>query len=181
MLPLLISLTAVCFDGAPVWRGLCVRPEPAQRVGYVRADTADAEAELIRRLPPGMVRDHAGGVVSVVTPFSCMSFLVDPETGKAATDVDHVVALAEAHDSGLAPSLRHAFANDLRNQTVAVPAVNRYQKGDRDAAEWEPLRNAGWFAARTVEVKRAYGLSVDPAERDALEALLTGNPALDCP
>ena len=59
--------------------------------------------------------------------------------------------------------------------------MNRSQKSDRDAAEWMPARHGAWFADRVIQVKLEYGLSVDPAERDALEALLAGGESqLNC-
>ena len=70
---------------------------------------------------------------------------------------------------------------DLDNLTIADPSVNRSQKSDRDAGEWVPARHGAWFAERVIAVKLEYGLSVDPAERDALEALLAGGGAvLNC-
>ncbi|MCY4510793.1 MAG: hypothetical protein OXG35_28095, partial [Acidobacteria bacterium] len=94
----------------------------------------------------------------------------------------HIVALAEAHDSGLAPSLRHALANDLDNQTEVDRAVNRSQKSDKDAADWTPTSNGGWFAERVIRVKPRYGLSVDRADAEALKALLDrGAHPLTCP
>ena len=50
--------------------------------------------------------------------------------------------------------------------------MNRRDKSDRDAAGWSPLRNRGWFAAKIVQVKHKYGLSVDRDERDSLRAML---------
>ena len=59
--------------------------------------------------------------------------------------------------------------------------MNRAQKSDRDAAEWMPARHGAWFAERVIAVKLEYALSVDPAERDALAALLAGGGAeLNC-
>lgn len=58
--------------------------------------------------------------------------------------------------------------------TLAAPAVNRYQKSGKDAAEWVPTRNRCWFAARVVEVRRAYALTVDRREAAALERILAG-------
>ena len=44
-----------------------------------------------------------------------------------------------------------------------------------------PARHGAWFAERVIQVKLEYGLSVDPTERDALEALLAGGEAqLNC-
>ena len=62
-----------------------------------------------------------------------------------------MVARSEAHDSGLCAAdlaTRHRFATDLLNLTLAGPRVNRYEKVDRDAAEWLPAQNRCWFAAR---------------------------------
>ena len=50
--------------------------------------------------------------------------------------------------------------------------MNRHEKRGKDAAEWVPARNRCWFAARIVEVKRAYGLTIDRREAAALESIL---------
>ena len=92
------------------------------------------------------------------------------------TDIEHIVATSETHDSGLCASgrtTRRRFAKDLRNLTLAAPDVNRYQKSGKDAAEWLPDRNRCWFAARVVEVRRAYGLTIDRREVEVLERILT--------
>ena len=87
------------------------------------------------------------------------------------------MARSEAHDSGLCRAdraTRRRFSEDLRNLTLAAPAVNRYQKRDHDAGGWLPPMNRCWFAARVIDVKRAYGLTVDRRERDALARTLAG-------
>jgi DNA uptake protein ComE-like DNA-binding protein len=91
-------------------------------------------------------------------------------------DVDHVVSLAEAWDSGASTwsrDRRRAFANDPRN-LIAVTASSNRSKGDRDLGEWRPAQRSAWCvtATMTVETKAAYGLSVDPAERDAISTML---------
>ena len=91
--------------------------------------------------------------------------------------IEHMVAASEAHDSGLCArdrATRARFASDLRNLTLAAPHVNRNQKGGKDAAEWLPERNRCWFAARVVEVRRAYELTIDRREAAALERVLSG-------
>ena len=93
------------------------------------------------------------------------------------TDIEHIVATSEAHDSGLCAAdraTRKRFATDLRNLTLASPQVNRHQKSGKDAAGWVPDRNRCWFAGRVLEVKRAYRLTVDPREAAALERILRG-------
>ena len=112
--------------------------------------------------------------------YSCLAFDIAPD-GIAATDIEHIIALAEAHDSRIADDRRGDIAADLDNLTIADPTVNRSQKSDRDAAGWMPDRHRQWFAERVIAVKLEYGLSVDRAERDALEALLAGGDAeLNC-
>ena len=84
------------------------------------------------------------------------------------------------HDSGLCSAnraTRARFARDLRNLTLASPAVNRFQKSGKDAAGWLPDRNRCWFAAKVLEVKRAYRLTVDRAEARALERVLSKCPS----
>ena len=46
--------------------------------------------------------------------------------------------------------------------------------GGKGAGEWVPDQNRCWFAGRVVEVKRAYGLTVDRREAAALEHILRG-------
>lgn len=167
-----------CPAGAPIWRGLQVCAEQS-RQGYDRdafgSGYRTLEDDIIRALPVTM---KLGG--QVYTPYSCLAFDITPD-GTAATDIEHIVALAEAHDSGSADDRRRDIAADLDNLTIADPTVNRSQKSDRDAGEWVPARHGAWFAERVVAVKLEYGLSVDPAERDALEALFAGGGAeLNC-
>ncbi|WP_419860325.1 hypothetical protein [Candidatus Palauibacter sp.] len=109
---------------------------------------------------------------SVYAPYSCELFAIT-EDGRTAADVDHVVAKAEALDSGLAPERDGEFAADTLNLTIAGPVANRSRKNDRDAGGWIPSHNRGWFAAKVVAVKTKYGLSVDQRERAALRVLLT--------
>ena len=92
------------------------------------------------------------------------------------TDIEHMVATREAHDSGLcaaSAATKAAFAIDLLNLTLASPKVNRHQKSAKDVAEWTPDRNACWFTARTLEVRRKYGLTIDRREAEAVEDVLS--------
>ena len=159
-----------CPAGSPTWMGLPVCEEGA-RTGYDRDAFGSAysslEDEIIESLP------KSGG--QVYTPYTCKLFDIRAD-GTADTDIEHIVALAEAYDSGLAESQFRTFAGDLDNLTIADPAVNRDQKSDRDAGEWRPPRNSGWFATRVVAVKHKYALSVNPSERDALQSMLASDP-----
>ena len=167
-----------CPPDAETWRGLKVCAERS-RDGYDRDDYGSRykslEDDIIAAMPATMKKNG-----QVYTPYSCILFDITP-AGTAATDIEHIVALAEAHDSGIADYRRRDIASDLDNLTIADPTVNRSAKRDRDAAEWMPDRHGAWFAARVIAVKQEYELSVDPAERDALERLLGGDEAeLNC-
>ena len=94
---------------------------------------------------------------------------------KTETDIEHLVAASEAHDSGLCEApreVRTAFANDLLNLTLASPYVNRYAKSGKDAGEWMPDENRCFFARRTLRVKRKYGLTMDEREYRAIKAVI---------
>ena len=71
---------------------------------------------------------------------------------------------------------KRRFASDLLNLTLAGPRVNRYEKSGKDAAEWLPGLNECWFAARVVEIRRKYRLTIDRLEAEALERVLSSCP-----
>lgn len=112
-----------------------------------------------------------GGVV--YGPYSGRYFDNDRQT-----DIEHIVAASEGHDSGLcaaSATQRIQFATDILNLTLASPEVNRCGNGGKcgsDAAEWLPERNKCWFAKRVVDVKLKYGLSIDQNDPNALKAVL---------
>ena len=92
------------------------------------------------------------------------------------TDIEHIIALSEAHDSGLCAAdleTRRRFATDMLNLTLADPFVNRYQKKHYDAAEWMPVLNQCWYANRIVEIRRKYNLTIDRREAEILERILS--------
>lgn len=142
------------------WRGLTIADE--DRCSDYRSDDysypQSVEADIV---------DELGGIFS---PYTCESFASTRDT-----DIEHIVARSEAHDSGLCgadAATRRRFAEDLRNLTLAAPTLNRNVKGAKDAAEWMPDQNRCWFAQRVLDVKRAYALTIDQAEAGALERVL---------
>ena len=148
---------------AETWRGLAVAPEHRCSPYDKKRDypyPQSVEQEIVRQL---------GGVYGPYTG-TCFS-------STNQTDIEHMVATSEAHDSGLCAAdraTRAKFTQDLRNLTLASPKVNRHQKSGKDAGEWIPDRNQCWFAGRVLDVKRAYGLTVDRHEAAALERVLRG-------
>jgi len=123
----------------------------------------------------------------VVTNSSCAATsgswysVYDGATWTAASDldIDHLVPLAEAWDSGASDwttSQRQAFANDLtRPQLIAVTDNVNQAKGDQDPATWMPSRTAYrcTYVRAWVQVKYYYDLSVDSAEKSALTNYLS--------
>ena len=98
------------------------------------------------------------------------------------TDIEHIVARSEAHDSGLCAAtatVRSQFASDLLNLTLASPSVNRHQKSDHDAAEWLPALNQCWYVERVVQVRLQYDLTIDPDEAQAIDQVLAGCASTD--
>ena len=145
------------------WRGLTVATE-------YRCSPYDADDyPYSQSVEPRIVADMGGIIYG---PYTGRTFSSTRET-----DIEHIVARSEAHDSGLcaaSPGTRKRFSSDLLNLTLSSPSVNRHQKSGKDAAEWLPELNRCWYAARIVQVKREYGLTVDPREASALDAVLSG-------
>ncbi|MFH8724488.1 HNH endonuclease family protein [Streptomyces termitum] len=125
---------------------------------------------------------------NVVTDSSCASVSgswyspYDGATWTAASDldIDHLVPLAEAWRSGAASwttAQRQGLANDLtRPQLIAVTDNVNQSKGDQDPAGWLPSRTAYrcTYVRAWVQVKYYYKLSVDSAEKSALQSVLNG-------
>lgn len=91
------------------------------------------------------------------------------------TDIEHIVATSEAHDSGMcgrSKEEKRRFASDPHNLTLAAPSLNRYEKKDKDAGEWLPSLNQCWFARKVVWIKQTYGLTVDFEEKQQLQKTL---------
>ena len=59
------------------------------------------------------------------TPYSCLAFEIRTD-GTAATDVEHIVAVAEAHHSRIADDRRRDIASDLDAGRSPVGAEPRW-------------------------------------------------------
>ena len=162
-----VTVTALAVTGTVkadgTWRGLTVAPEH-------RCAPYDREHYPYSQSVEGHIIASMGG--RVYGPYTRRHF-----ASRRETDIEHMVATSEAHDSGLCAAdatTKRRFASDLLNLTLAAPTVNRHQKSGKDAGEWMPRMNRCWFASRVVAVKRKYGLSVDAREARALECVLSG-------
>ncbi|MER7109473.1 HNH endonuclease family protein [Streptomyces sp. NPDC000229] len=96
-------------------------------------------------------------------------------TAASGLDVDHMVPLAEAWDSGASTwtaARRQAYANDLdvERSLIAVTAKTNRSKADQDPAEWMPPAAAQHCAyiADWTATKLRWQLTLDDAERQAL-------------
>ncbi|MFJ3418942.1 MULTISPECIES: HNH endonuclease family protein [unclassified Streptomyces] len=95
-------------------------------------------------------------------------------TAASDVDIDHLVPLAEAWDSGArnwTTAQRESFANDVtRPQLLAVTDNVNQSKGDQDPATWMPSLTSYrcTYVRAWVQVKYYYNLSVDSAEKSAL-------------
>ena len=100
----------------------------------------------------------------------------------AASDVDHVVPLAEAWRSGArnwTTATRQAFANDLNDpQLIAVTDNVNQSKGDQDPSTWQPSVSTYrcTYARMWIAVKHHWTLTLQTTEKTALQTMLNTCP-----
>lgn len=99
------------------------------------------------------------------------------EKTSALVQIDHVVALSNAWQTGIFQStikVRTNFANDPLNLLAVKGSLNS-QKGDGDAATWLPPNKAFRceYVTRQIQVKAKYGLWVTKAEKEAMLRVLS--------
>jgi hypothetical protein len=97
-------------------------------------------------------------------------------TAPSDVDIDHMVPLAEAWDSGArtwTTSTRQSFANDLGDHRTLVGVTDNVNqaKGDQDPSTWMPQYDRCRYLGEWVAVKHRWRLSVDSAEKSALRSL----------
>ena len=112
---------------ADTWRGLTVAPEH-------RCSPYDKKRDY--PYPQSVEQAIVRALGAVHGPYTGTCF-----RSTSQTNIEHVVAASEAHNSGLCaaePATRRRFAQVLRNLTLASPGVNRHQKSGKDAGDWLP-------------------------------------------
>jgi hypothetical protein len=104
-------------------------------------------------------------------------------TSASDLDIDHMVPLAEAWDSGASAwtaQRREAYANDQGQEAslVAVTARSNRSKADQDPAQWMPPAGDVHcrYAAEWTATKLRWNLTIDATEHAALNDL-----AATCP
>lgn len=102
--------------------------------------------------------------------------IVDVSTGRSVTarraDIDHIVSLRDAWDSGASewPSAQRAeFANDPGNLWAVAASVNR-AKGDDEPQQWRPENPGAWcrYATAYAGMKQMRRLTISAVQRSAL-------------
>jgi hypothetical protein len=100
-------------------------------------------------------------------------------TDQGRIDIDHMVPLAEAWDSGASAwtsTQRRSFANDLGDyrSLVGVTDTVNQAKGDKDPREWLPQHDRCRYLRDFVAVKIRWRLTVDSGEKAAMKTLASG-------
>ena len=149
----------------------------------IDGDGCDAREQVLKRDAVGFAQ---------VDPFRCFVVEADwlsPYDGRRTTDrsdvdIDHLVALKEAWDSGAwqwSEAQRTAFANDTTDSRtlIAVSSSSNRSKSDRDPSNWMPPLRGYWctYSANWIAVKARWGLSMDQSEWGRLNNLLAGQCA----
>lgn len=141
--------------------------------------SARAEVLITESLDPVTFTTSSRCTVSTGRWFS----YYDAQTSTLASDfdIDHMVPLAEAWDSGAhswTVDERRAFANDLGDprSLIAVTDDSNAAKSDADPAQWLPAFERCRYAGEWVAVKIRWGLTVDTAEKSALTTLASSCP-----
>ena len=102
-------------------------------------------------------------------------------TNTGRIDIDHVVPLAEAWDSG-ASAWTAAPAAELRQRPRGLPdaggrdRLRQPGKGDQDPTTWMPTYDTCRYLREWVAVKFRWRLSIDNAEKSALQSKSSGCP-----
>jgi hypothetical protein len=93
-------------------------------------------------------------------------------------DVDHMVPLAEAWDSGASAwddKKRELYANDQTDKIhlIAVTGSSNRSKSDRDPSEWMPSNKAYHcqYITNWISIKIRWSLSVDERELLAIKSI----------
>lgn len=156
------------------------------RAGYQRSsfkhwvdadrDACNTRAEVLleeSRIPATV---EAGCKVTVGEWFSYYDGVT--VTAPGGLDIDHMVPLAEAWDSGASQwtaAEREAYANDLdaERSLVAVTAKTNRSKADQDPSTWLPPSADArcTYAADWVATKLRWNLTADQPEVEALTTI----------
>ncbi|MFF7705328.1 HNH endonuclease family protein [Streptomyces lydicus] len=187
LLPLTAAAPALAAETLSLHDAVEALPQAAEaRDGYERTkfkhwidedrDGCNTRAEV---LLSEALRPPTVGPGCKLTGGSWLSYYDDQVVdGPSGLDIDHMVPLAEAWDSGASQwtaNRRQAYANDLgaERSLVAVTAKTNRQKADQDPADWMPPATDArcTYLSDWVGTKLRWSLTVDRRERDTLRDL----------
>ena len=168
-----------------------IRVENEHPAGYVRAlfehwrdidgDGCDSREQVLKR-------DSV--TLPQVDPYKCKVIAgdwVSPYDGARWSDptdidIDHVVALKEAWDSGAwawSSATRKAYANDTTDRRTLLAVTDRVnqQKSDKDPSNWiPPLKSyVCTYLGNWISVKARWNLSMDQSEWGRIKNLLNSS------
>jgi 5-methylcytosine-specific restriction endonuclease McrA len=151
----------------------------------------DADGDCQNTRAEVLIRDDDDGDVSFRSGGKCIvesGTWVDPYTGTTfrnarQLDVDHVVPLKNAHESGAwawSRERRKQYANSLddRNHLLAVSASENRRKGAKGPDQYLPPRAAFHcdYVRVWVAIKKEWELEMTDAEGRAVQAVLDRCP-----
>ena len=170
-----------------------IKVENEYKTGYKRSlfihwadlngDGCDTREEILKRDSTSKPQ---------VDPYRCYVVAgdwVSPYDGarlsdRGDVDIDHVVALKEAWDSGAwawSESQRKAYANDMTDRRTLIAVTDRVNvsKSDKDPSNWMPPLRSYWctYLGDWISVKARWGLSMDQSEFGRINNLLAGDCA----
>jgi hypothetical protein len=135
----------------------------------------DARQDAVARATTNRVYDGKCRIV-VADVFDRYTGRTYPHANPSAFDIDHVVALHDAWNSGAASwtrARRIAFANDPADLVLTTASANR-SKGDQDPSTWAPASHDGacWYARTYRAIKLRWRLHTTAAQRAAIRRTL---------
>ena len=170
-----------------------IRVENERGAGYVRAlfehwrdidgDGCDSREQVLKR-------DSV--TLPQVDPYKCKVVAgdwVSPYDGArwsspTDVDIDHVVALKVAWDSGAwawSSATRKAYANDTSDKRTLLAVTDNVnqQKSDKDPSNWVPplKSNLCTYLGNWISVKARWNLSMDQSEWGRIKNLLNASCA----
>ena len=93
----------------------------------------------------------------------------------AKVDIDHIVPIHWALTAGAAGWSKtqwRQFQSDPANLMLALPNVNRHDKGDRGPGHWVPAHHRPWYCFDFSMIVIAYRLSVSRPDFNVIESTL---------
>ena len=193
--PVRTNASGMLRDGGGSAIGLLqnIRVENEHGAGYVRAlfehwrdidgDGCDSREQVLKR-------DSV--TLPQVDPYKCKVVAgdwVSPYDGARWSsptdiDIDHVVALKEAWDSGAwawSSATRKAYANDTSDKRTLLAVTDNVnqQKSDKDPSNWVPPLKSYLctYLGNWISVKARWNLSMDQSEWGRIKNLLNSSCA----